>query len=220
MKPWEKLDVVHAPDGTELSLWRRGTEHVIRAGALDLMSSRVHGSEEILAELGCAGLGPDASVLVGGLGMGYTLRRALDLLAPTARVIVAEVHASVVAWVRGPLHELAGKPLGDPRVTVDARDVVLVVGDRGPFDAILLDIDNGPSALSQRSNGWVYGSAGIRRMTRALRPGGKLLVWSAGEDRHFSARLASAGLGVETVRARANRAGGARHVVFVATSSS
>jgi spermidine synthase len=220
MTPWEKLDVAHAIDGTELSLWRRGTEHVIRAGTLDLMSSRVHGSEEILAELGCAGLQPDASVLVGGLGMGFTLRRALDLLAPTARVVVAEVHPSVVAWVRGPLCELADRPLDDPRVTVDARDVALTLGDHGPFDAILLDVDNGPSAVSQRSNARLYGSAGIARMTRALRPGGKLLVWSARDDRRFSATLASAGLRVETAHARANRADGARHVVFVATSPS
>jgi len=222
--PWEKQGTASAPDGTSLTLWRRGEEYVLRAGAVDLMSSRTHGSEDALAERACRGLGAAARVLVGGLGMGFTLRAALDASAPTAHVTVVELIPAVVEWMRGPLADLAGRPLDDPRVTVETRDVADVLREREKaFEAILLDVDNGPSALSQASNKWLYSRRGIAVLARALTPRGRLAVWSAGADRAFTERLAEAGLEVETHPVRAHRdrpggrASGARQVIFVAT---
>jgi spermidine synthase len=224
--PWEKLGAARAPDGTELSLWRRGAEHVLRAGSIDLMSSRTHASEDALGARGAAGLGASATVLVGGLGMGFTLRAALDVLGPGARVTVAELVPEVVGWVRGPLAELARRPLDDPRVRVDVRDVaeVLAGSERG-WDAILLDVDNGPRPAAQGDNARLYAGRGLATAARALRPGGRLAVWSAGDDPAFAARLAAAGLEVETLRVRAHRgpgggASGARQAIFVGTRRS
>jgi spermidine synthase len=214
MTPWVKRDAASAPDGTELSLWQRGDELVVRAGTVDLMSNRTHGSEELLAEHGLAGLGDDASVLVGGLGMGFTLRAALGLLSPRSSVLVAELSAAVVEWVRGPIG--GGDVLADPRVTVLVRDCAEILKEsKRRFDAILLDVDNGPTALTQGENQWLYGPAGLAAAARALRPGGRLAVWSAGEDAPFTERMRRAGLTPSTVHVRARRARGARHVVFV-----
>lgn len=220
MIAWVKRGAARAPDGTELSLWQRGAEIVVRAGAHDLMSTRLHGSEELLAEHGCAGLGASASVLVGGLGFGFTLRAALALLAPTGRVVVAELIPEMVAWVRDPVG--SGALLDDPRVTIEARDVAAVLREGAArFDAVLLDVDNGPSALTQAANGWLYTRAGINAAARALRPGGRLAVWSAGEAPAFEALLQRAGLSARAVRVRAHRASpgasgrGAHHVIFL-----
>ncbi len=223
MIAWIKLGSARAPDGTELSLWQRGAELVVRAGTLDLMSTRLHGSEELLAEHGCEGLaapGAPASVLIGGLGLGFTLRATLGLLSPSARVVVAELVPEIVDWVRGPLGGAA--LLDDPRVVVEVRDVAAVLRESADrFDAILLDVDNGPSALTQASNRWLYGRAGVDAAARALRPGGRLAVWSAGEDPAFEALLGRAGLAARSVRVRAHRARpgssgrGAHHVIFL-----
>lgn len=214
MIPWIKLDTARAPDGGEVSLWRRGDELVVRAGAVDLMSTRTHGSEEVLAELGCAGLGEGASVLIGGLGLGFTLRAVLALLPRRASVVVAELIPAVVGWVRGPV---GGAPLlDDPRVTVVVRDCAAVIAEsEAGFDAILLDVDNGPTALTQGDNRRLYGRAGLAVAARALRPGGRLAVWSAGEDAGFVERVRRAGLAPAVHPARAHRGKGARHVVFL-----
>ncbi len=216
MIPWVKLGSARAPDGTELSLWQRGEELVVRAGTVDLMSNRTHGSEELLAEHGMKGLGAGASVLVGGLGLGFTLRAALALLPARAGVLVVELSPAIVEWVRGPVG--AAALLDDPRVTVELRDCAEVIREsRGRFDAILLDVDNGPSALTQRENRWLYTPAGLAASARALRPGGRLAVWSAGADEAFAERLRRAGLVASTFPVRARRDRGARHVIFVGT---
>lgn len=220
MIPWERLGEARAPDGTAIGLWRRGDEVVIRAGAVVLMSSRAHGSEDDLGARGVAGLGPDARVLVGGIGMGFTLRAALDGLGPAARVTVVELVPAVVDWARGPLAALAGRPLEDARVRVVVRDVADVIAESaGAFDAILLDVDNGPRPATQQANARLYGPEGSARVARALRPGGRVVVWSTGDDPAYAARLARAGLEVATEPARARRSGGAargaRQVLFV-----
>lgn len=221
MLPWVKLGSARSPNGTELSLWQRGEELVIRAGTADLMLNRMHASEELLAEHGCAGLGEGARVLIGGLGMGFTLRSALALLPASGRVVVAEIVPEVVEWVRGPIG--GGALLDDARVAIDARDVAAVLREGGAkFDAILIDVDNGPTAMPlQGSNDWLYGRAGIEAAARSLRPGGRLAVWSAGDDPAYEARLSRFGFEAKTVRVRAHRAGpgargrGARQVIFV-----
>ena len=216
MIPWETLGRAQAPDGAELVLCRRGDEFVIRVGGRDLMSSRMHGSEEELARRACAGLGAGARVLVGGLGLGYTLRAALDALPAGASVTVCELVPAVVEWNRGPLAPLAGQPLEDPRVTVEVVDVGAVIRRPGKrWDAILLDVDNGPVALTRRANHVLYGATGLSVAKAALRLGGVLAIWSASPDDAFVARLHRAGfeVTVDTVPAR-GRAGGSRHTLF------
>lgn len=210
----------NAADGTTLTLMRRDTEHVIFAGGKSLMSSRMHGSEEALAAFACARL-RDAeapTVLVGGLGMGFTLRAALDLLPDSATVVVAELLAGVVDWNRGPLGPLAGHPLRDRRTEVDVRDVLVTMrAHPGRFDAILLDVDNGPDAFTTSTNGALYGDTGLLAARKALKPGGILAVWSAWEDRKFQQRLRYAGFAVRVERVRARlKKGGPRHVIFLA----
>lgn len=221
MKPWELLGEATAPDGTSLTLTRHDREYVIMANGKSLMSSRMHGSEQALAAAGLAGVRrPDACVLVGGLGMGFTLRAALDLLAPEATVIVAELVPAVVAWNRGPLGPLAGAPLRDRRAIVETRDVAEVLAScHGRFDAVLLDVDNGPDAFTASTNARLYDDSGLASARRALTPGGVLAVWSAWEDRRFEQRLKYAGfhVRVERVRARLEK-GGPRHSIFVARS--
>jgi spermidine synthase len=219
MKPWETLDTTTAPDGAELTLARRGDEYVLRVRGHLLMSSRLHGSEEALAEAGCAGLGATsrAQVLVGGLGFGYTVRAALDRLGPGARVTVAELLPAVVAWNRGLLAPLARAPLEDPRVSVVEGDVRALLGrSRNTFDAILLDVDNGPSALTQEDNRSLYSLTGLGVAASALRPGGTLVVWSASEDPGFVRRMEEVDLTVQVQHPSA-RGGkkGARHTLFI-----
>lgn len=220
MIPWEKLGSARTPDGRELSLHRRAGELVVRAGAAVLMSSRAHHSEDQLAVLGCAHCRavPDARVLVGGLGMGFTLRAALDVLGPGARVEVAELLREVVEWNRGPLAPLARAPLSDLRVAVRVGDVRLALDAApGAWDAVLLDVDNGPTALSAAGNQGLYGEAGLRRVARALRSRGALALWSAGDDLAFTARLKRAGFAVRQERVQARRGKGSTHVLWLAT---
>ena len=200
------------PGGGDLVLLRRGGEYVIRVDGHDLMGSSSHSSEERLAEHGCRhieGLA-EARVLVGGLGMGYTLRAALDRLAPGAQVDVAEFSDAVVRWNRGPLAGLARSPLEDPRVQVFEEDVARVLERaRGCYDAILLDVDNGPTALTASANARLYLAQGLRLLRRALQPGGVLAIWSASEAPRFTTRLSDAGFDcrVERLRARGHRGG-------------
>jgi spermidine synthase len=216
--PWETLGRARTPDGGELVLARRGEEVVIRVRGRDLMSSRMHGSEEALARRALAGVKGAPRVLVGGLGLGYTLRAALDALPAAAEVVVAEIIPSVVEWNRGPLAPLAGHPLDDPRVTVEVIDVGAVLRRPGPrWDAVLLDVDNGPVAFTRRGNQVLYSPAGLEAARRALRRGGVLAVWSAVPDDAFAGRLGRAGFAVtvETATAR-GAAGGAKHTLFFA----
>lgn len=212
MKPWKTLGESIAPGGAKLVLQQRGDEYAIRVDGQALMNSRSTGSEKALAEAGCTRLREARSprVLIGGLGMGFTVRAALELLGPGARVEVAELSPAVIDWNRGVLAPLAGAPLDDPRVTVVARDVRRLLGD-GPYDAILLDVDNGPTALSRDSNDSLYDLGGISQLRAALKPHGILVVWSAGPDASFVSRLGKAGF---TATARQVM----RHVLFVAVA--
>lgn len=229
MKPWELLAEARTPDGTLMSLTRRDTEIVIMAGGKILMSSRMHGSEEAMAQmalkrlvlrsLGEGGLPSLAGVcvLVGGLGLGYTLRATLDLLPADATVVVSELIPAIVEWHRGPLAGLADKPVADPRVQVEVKDVIATLrSSPARFDAILLDIDNGPEAFTESSNAGLYNDRGIATVRAALKPGGVLAVWSAWEDRRFEQRLKYAGFKVEVERVRARlKKGGPRHTIFL-----
>ena len=214
MKPWEKLAVATMPDGSQLELRHHDGEYVIRADGYDLMTSRMHGSEEAMMGLACPEPWPDACVLVGGLGMGYTLRSVLDQLPRGGSVVVGELSADVVEWNRGPLGALAGHPLDDPRTTVVQRDVAALIRESEErFDAILLDVDNGPSSFSQRANGWLYSPAGLAASHRALRTGGALAVWSVDADPTFERRLRAADFIPSMHRVTAH--GRKRQVVFV-----
>ncbi|XXF79326.1 hypothetical protein P2318_06125 [Myxococcaceae bacterium GXIMD 01537] len=219
MKPWETLDTAPAPGGGELVLARRGEEYALRVAGHVLMTSRTHGSEEALAEQGCAPLADRARprVLVGGLGMGYTVRAALDRLGPGASVTVAELVPAVVRWNRGPLAPLAGRPLEDPRVTVVEGDVGAVLRDAAshPFDAVLLDVDNGPAALTRPENARLYGAGGLALARAALKPGGLLVVWSAAPDAAFPRKLRDAGFEAQVVEVPVRAKAGGRHVLFV-----
>ena len=218
MKPWETLDTAQVPDVGEVTLARRGDEYVLRVRGQTLMSSRRHGSEEALAEAGCADLAgkSGARVLVGGLGFGYTVRAVLDRVAPGALVTVAELLPAVVAWNRGPLAALAGAPLEDPRVTVVEADVgKLMARHSATFDAILLDVDNGPTALTHPDNQGLYGFHGLARAFHALRPRGTLGIWSAGPAPGFERRMEQAGFTVQVLHPAAHGTKGTRHTLFM-----
>jgi spermidine synthase len=222
MRPWELLHTATVPDdGTELRLYRRGEEYSIKAGNNQLMNSRVHGSEDALAELACQRLGdhPSPRILIGGLGMGFTLAAALQQLGPEAEVVVAELVPAVITWNQELLSELAGHPLKDLRVTVYEGDVgQLIRSDRNTYDAILLDVDNGPEGLTRKENDSLYSPTGLRAALAALRPKGVFGVWSISPDQHFSKRLRHAGFNVEEIRARARgRHGGGRHMIWLGT---
>ena len=221
MKPWEILGQARTPDGATMTLTRSGDEHVIRVDGQHLMSSRMHGSEDALAALACdrARRLQQPTVLVGGLGMGFTLRATLDLLPPDARVVVVELLPAVVVWNRTLLGELAGHPLGDPRVAVEVADVGAVMRDNaGRFDAVLLDVDNGPSAFTSSDNEGLYDERGLAAARTALTPGGVMAVWSAKDDRRFQQRMREAGFKVEVKRERGHMNKGPRHVIFLGLS--
>ena len=218
MKPLEILDETRTPDGTLITLARQDRELLILAGGKPLMSSRMHGSEAALAQFGCASVpNENPRVLVGGLGMGFTLRATLEMLPADAEVTVAELLPSIVEWNRGPLGPLAGHPLKDRRVHVAAGDVGAVIRERpAHYDAILLDVDNGPDAFTESGNAALYRDEGLAAARRALRPGGTLAVWSAWEDRKFEQRLRYAGFSVRVERVRARlKQGGPRHTIFI-----
>jgi len=219
MRPWELLGETRTPDGEDMRLTRQGSEYVILASGKPLMSSRMHGSEEALAALGCrdARMRETPCVLVGGLGMGFTLRATLDVLPPDATVVVAELVPAVVDWNHGPLGPLAGHPLKDPRVTIAIGDVAATLrSSTRRFDAILLDVDNGPAAFTASHNTGLYDDGGLAVVRRALKDGGVLAVWSAWEDRRFEQRLRHGGFVVQVERVRARlKKGGPRHTIFL-----
>ncbi len=224
MIPWILLDSAQVPGDAEiLKLWRRGAEFSIRLGVNELMNSRLRGSEEALATIACARLGgrERPRLLIGGLGMGFTFRAALGVLRSDAYVVVAELSPAVIAWAKGPMAELFGDSLGDPRANIVASDVgALIQIERSGFDAILLDVDNGPEAMTRASNDGLYDTNGLRAARAALRPGGILAVWSSGPDAHFPKRLKRAGFDVDEIRVHADgKRGGARHVIWFATKS-
>ena len=220
MKPWELLGRTTTPGGVEMALTRRDREYVILAAGKSLMSSRMHGSEEALAAFGCARARTLEApcCLVGGLGMGFTLRAALDLLPPDASVIVAELVPTMVDWNRGALGPLARHPLRDKRVAVEVGDVADTLrANAGRFDAVLLDVDNGPSAFTASDNSGLYDDRGLAAARAALTPGGVFAVWSSREDRRFEQRLRYAGFAVSVERVRGRlKKGGPRHTIFIA----
>ena len=213
------LDTAQVPGGGELRLFQRGAEFSIMLGANELMNSRLSGSEEALAEQACDRIGarPGVRMLIGGLGMGFTLRAALARLPSDAEVAVAEIVPAVIAWARGPMATLHGDSLSDPRTRIFEGDVAAAIAEGG-WDAILLDVDNGPDGLSRPGNDRLYGAAGLTRARAALRPGGVLAVWSAAPSKAFARRLDEAGFAVDEVVARATRKGGARHVIWFAAN--
>jgi spermidine synthase len=223
--PWELLGSAPVPgNGGEIRLYRRGKEFSIRVDGSELMNSSAHGSEDALAELACARVAdrPSPCVLIGGLGMGYTIAAALRRLGTECRVVVAELVPAVVEWNRGPLADLAGRPIQDGRVTVREVDVArLLQAEHRAYDAILLDVDNGPDGITRKDNDWLYSRDGLAAAFAALRPGGVLAVWSAGPDRAFVRRLRRAGYEVDEVRVRARGPrGGGRHTIWLAARGS
>jgi spermidine synthase len=226
MNKWTTLGSAQIPnDGGTLTLARRDKEFSIRLSGIrgELMNSRVHGSEEALAELGCARLKnvDNSKVLVGGMGMGFTLASTLLMVSGSCEVTVAELIPEVVEWNRGPLGECAGQPLQDSRVRVHIGDVADVIsGAEGGFGAILLDVDNGPEGLTNDENQWLYSLPGLRAIHRALSPQGTLAVWSAGPDPLFVIRLKKVGFhaSVRSVRARPGK--GSHHTIFLAKKGS
>ena len=225
MNPWQLLGRAQTPGGgADLVLYQRDSEFSLKADNRELMNSRVHGSEEAMARLGCQDLAkhPGARVLIGGLGMGYSVRTALDILGEDARVVVAELAPAVVEWNRGVLADLAGRPLEDRRAELHEADVVqLIRAARGDYDAIMLDVDNGAEAMVRKGNNWLYSLPGLSATYAALRRGGVLATWSAGPQPAFVRRVRRAGFEVEEFKVRArggsNRRGGAHHVVWIAT---
>jgi spermidine synthase len=223
VKPFELLAETLTADGTLLKLTRRGDEYFILADGLTLMSNRAHNSEDALARLSCqrACALKKPSVLIGGLGMGFTLRTTLDLLPPAAKVVVAELVPEVVAWNRGPLGPLAGNPLSDQRVRVDIADVADILSSSpAQFDVVILDVDNGPAAFTAEKNADLYAHDGITDIHRALNPGGVVAVWAARQDPKFVHRLRNAGFTAEAhhVRGHTNNRG-PRHTIYIGHKS-
>jgi spermidine synthase len=220
MIPWVHLGTAKVPGGSELKLMQRGMEFSIMAGAIPLMNSRMSSSETVLADAACERLrGRRACrVLIGGYGMGFTLRAALAGFGADAQIVVAELVPEVIAWARGPMAELTAGALRDPRVTIHEGDVAaLIASSRGGFDAILLDVDNGPDGLSRSANDRLYDMRGLEAARNALRPKGLLAIWSAAPNAAFAARLGRAGFAVDEIKARANKGRGVRHIIWAAT---
>ena len=221
MIPWKTIDSVQLPTGEgELSLHRRGDEFSIRIDSLELMNSLVHDSEDALAELACNKITdrPKPSVLVGGLGMGFTLASVLRALSSKAQVIVAELVPTVITWNRKYIGDLANHPLKDKRVTVHETDVAkLLKKKHGAYDAILLDVDNGPEGMTQKKNNWLYSRKGLEASLAALRPAGVLAIWSVMPDEAFTKRLRQSGFVVEETRVQSKgRHGSSRHTIWIA----
>lgn len=220
MKPTRLLDRAATPDGTPITLHEHDGAVSIRVGGVELMSTRQHHSEERLAELACAGLRDrrHAAVLIGGLGLGFTLRETLRHVAADATVVVAELVPAVIAWNRHPAYRLAADVLDDRRVEIVAADVAAVLAEsRGRFDAIMLDVDNGARGLTAAANDELYVATGLGAARAALKPRGRLAVWSAGGDPRFVARMEEAGFAVEVVKARTHPTGGSWNSIFVGT---
>jgi spermidine synthase len=222
MIPWLQIDKVQVPGAeVELRLMRRGGDFSMMLGHNELMNSRLSGSEEALATLSCKRIEgvKRPHILIGGLGMGFTLRAALAVLGADARITVAELVPAVITWARGPMAELFGDSLTDPRASIHQGDVVDVIrSSPSAFDAVLLDVDNGPEALIRKANDALYDTKGLSAIGHALRPGGVLAVWSSGLNPAFSKRLRAAGFEVNEVGVRATtKRSGAHHVIWFAT---
>jgi spermidine synthase len=223
VKPFELLEQTVSPDGTAIKLMLRGDEYLILADGAILMSSRMHGSEEALASCACENMQTleRPRVLIGGLGMGFTLRATLDLLPQAATILVVELLPMVVEWNRGPLGPLAGHPLKDKRVEVIAGDVLATIRSSShKFDAVLLDVDNGPAAFTASNNAGLYDKRGIAEACAALKPQGILAVWAAQADRKFEQRLRDGGFQVQVYHPRGRlKKGGPRHTIFLSHKS-
>lgn len=220
MTPRELIGTARIPGGDELRLFRRGGDFMIVLDRNELMSSRMSGSEEALATMTCERLGGRSPhLLIGGYGMGFTLRAALGRIDAKARVTVAELVPEIIEWARGPMADLAAGCLDDPRVTLRQQDVATVIAEgAGTYDAILLDVDNGPDGLVRLANDQLYTLSGLAAAKAALRRGGVLAIWSAAPDAHFTRRLAKAGFAVEEVAVKARSNGkGPRHVIWFAS---
>ncbi len=221
MVPRELIGTAEVPGGEPLRLFRRGDDFMIVLERNELMNSRMSGSEEALATMTCALLAARTAphLLIGGYGMGFTLRAALGALGPDAIVTVAELVPEIIAWARGPMESLTAGCLDDPRVTVIEDDVVALIAEGdGAYDAILLDVDNGPDGLTRRGNNRLYSARGLDAAYAALVRGGVLAIWSAAPDAAFTRRLRDAGFAVEEVVVRARSNGkGPRHVIWFAT---
>jgi spermidine synthase len=221
MIPRILIDTAAIPGGGSLRLIQRGEEFSIMSGTIELMNSRLSGSEEALATLAAERIGHVAEprILIGGLGMGFTLRAALAAFGPQAAITVVELVPAVIAWARGPMAELFAGSLDDRRVTIKEADVATVIGaGKATWDAILLDVDNGPEGLMRTENDALYAYRGLGQARDALRPGGVLAVWSSGVDGEFTQRLKDSGFTVREVAARASvKRRGARHTIWLAT---
>jgi len=219
MKPLERLGEAYTPDGTRLDFYRHDGAYLIRADGVELMTTRRHHSEDRLAEVACAPLSavPGARVLIGGLGLGFTLRAALRCLRPDATVVVAELVAEVIAWNANPAYNLSAEALADARVHVVHDDVVNVLrANPAGFDAIMLDTDNGPDGMIMQESARLYSVGGVATTIGALRAGGVIVYWSVGDDPRFEAALRRAGRVVETIRVRAHETSGPMHTLYVA----
>ncbi len=221
MIPWEKIDRAKIPGHKEdVTLLKRGTEYSIRTAGIELMNSRRHGSEDALAELACNRIKKknNLRILIGGLGMGYTLAAALEQSESDTLITVSELIPAVVRWNREHMGHLAGMPLDNPRVSVKEEDVVEIIRKRkSAWDAILLDVDNGPGGLTRQANDRLYSRSGLKTTSSALRPGGIMAVWSSGVDMAFTRRLKQSGFLTETVTVRARKSGkGGRHTIWLA----
>lgn len=222
MKPTRLLDQVTTPDGSTMSLHEHDGSYIIRVDGRELMSTRHYHSEEKLAEVACAHLmeQPRARVLIGGLGLGFTLRAALKILPKTAEVVVAELMPQVVEWNRNPSYGLGHDALADSRTRIEIDDVYQVLmqatrGARSAYDAIMLDADNGTTAMSTAGNAALYDLGGLSIVRAALRPGGVVVYWSAGQEPLFAKRLGKAGFKVEVLRVRAHASSGGSHTLLV-----
>ena len=222
MIPWEEIERAKVPDGEEeVILRKRGTEFSIRVAATELMNSRSHGSEDALAELTCSRISRKRGrkILIGGLGMGYTLAAALQHSGDDSLITVAELIPAVIRWNREHLGHLAGNPLADGRVFVRQEDVAKTIArEKSIWDAIILDVDNGPDGLTRKVNDRLYGLSGLQNAFLALRTGGVLSIWSSGTDEQFTSRLKQCRFQTEIVTVRARKPGkGARHTIWLAT---
>ncbi len=216
MKPWITVGEAVSPDGTQLELVEHDGEYVIRADDLPLMSTRMHFSEVELARIACKKLKPGAKVMIGGLGFGYTLRSALDLIPKDGKAVQVELVPEIVEWNRGPLAEFAGRPLDDSRTELVEGDVAEVIRNaHNEFDAIMLDVDNGPSPVVDESNSWLYSDPGLQAIRRALKNGGSVAIWSADDEPKFPSRMRRNGFRADRHRVRTHKGkGGMRHIIF------
>ena len=216
MKPWITVGEALSPDGTRLELVEHDGEYIIRADDLPLMSTRMHFSEIELARLVCNKLRSGAKVMIGGLGLGYTLRAALDLLPKDGTAVQVELVPEVVEWNKGPLAPFAGNPLDDKRSELVQGDVAKAIrGGRNEYDSIMLDVDNGPSPLVNERNAWLYTDHGLQAIRGALKNGGRVAIWSADDEPRFISRMKRTGFRAEKHHIQAHKGkGGIRHVIF------